>query len=152
MEALAHDAVPASAQPGSTALVDLVQCDRCNRSIARTTCLTFEGADYVYHFCGSACCSLLDAGQRSDRRDESPRDHGSAGLPDVDAARVAFLMTRDGELATRQWVVRTLAIYRRAVLNHGHFASTPEYRRKFILSYLSFRRWLSGDTRRGAIS
>lgn len=42
----------------------------------------------------------------------------------VEAARTAFLLERDGDAATIVWVKRTLGIYRRAVLNPGHFAST----------------------------
>jgi hypothetical protein len=40
------------------------------------------------------------------------------------------------------WVQRTLAIYRRAVLDPKHFASTPDYRRLFLASCADFRRWL----------
>lgn len=147
MESLPHDDVLATGRPESATPRSLVQCDRCHRLIARTASLTFEGADYVYHFCGPACCSLHEAGPGGDVRDESTQEPVPPALPDVEAQRVLLLTARDGELATRQWVVRTLAIYRRAVLDHRHFASTPEYRRRFILSYLSFRRWLSGDAR-----
>ncbi|WP_231480578.1 hypothetical protein [Thiomonas sp. FB-Cd] len=133
----------------SSAERDLVECDRCHQLIARTACLTFEGADYIYHFCGPDCCSTNDAGQRSGKGGDGAQGIRSSGLPDIEAGRIAFLMARDGELAARQWVARTLAIYRRAVLVPAHFASTPEYRRKFILSYLSFRRWLSGNVPRG---
>jgi len=59
----------------------------------------------------------------------------------AEASRIAFLMQRDGAAATLNWVRRTLAIYRRAVLNRRHFAHISEYRVKFITSYLGFRRW-----------
>lgn len=148
MEIVFRDDVLVSGPPERAASSDLVQCDRCDRLIARTTCLTFDGADYVYHFCGAGCCSAHDANQGGGRTGGSTRGVDPPALPDVEAGRMAFLMMRDGELAARQWAERTLAVYRRAVLHRDHFASTPEYRRKFILSYLSFRRWLSGGVRR----
>lgn len=48
-----------------------------------------------------------------------------------------------GPVAALNWVRRTLAIYRSAVLNRRHFARTGDYRRKSIASCLSFRRWLA---------
>jgi hypothetical protein len=63
----------------------------------------------------------------------------------AEAARIEFLLQRDGAAATRIWVRRTLAIYRRAVLDQRHFAHTAEYRRKFISSCLGFRRWLASN-------
>ena len=36
-----------------------------------------------------------------------------------------------------------MRIYRSAVLNRRHFASTAEYRRQFIESYCEFKRWLA---------
>lgn len=137
MEVLPHDDVLATGPSGSSEPGDTVQCDRCHRLIARTACLSFEGADYVYHFCGPGCFG-----------GEGAPEHGSAASPDIEAGRVALLVARDGELAARQWVARTLAIYRRAVVDRRHFASTPTYRRRYILSYLSFRRWLASDVRR----
>ena len=71
----------------------------------------------------------------------------------AEASRIEFLLQRDGAAATLIWVGCTLAIYRRSVLDRGHFAHTAEYRRKFVASCLEFRRWLvanggygSGDT------
>jgi hypothetical protein len=61
----------------------------------------------------------------------------------VEAARLAFLVARDGETAALAWVRRTLAVYRRAVLDRAHFASTPGYRRGFLASCADFRRWLA---------
>lgn len=61
----------------------------------------------------------------------------------VERFRIAFLVARDGEAAAAAWVRRTLAIYRRAVLNPSHFASTPEYRRRFLATCADFRRWLA---------
>lgn len=57
--------------------------------------------------------------------------------------RIAFLIERDGEAAALAWVKRTLAIYRRAVLDPAHFASTTAYRRQFLASCADFRRWLA---------
>lgn len=54
--------------------------------------------------------------------------HTGQDLP-VEAARIAFL-------------------YRRAVLDLGHFASTPEYRRRFLASCADFRRWLAAHDER----
>ncbi|HSH28069.1 MAG TPA: hypothetical protein VK972_09960 [Wenzhouxiangella sp.] len=58
-------------------------------------------------------------------------------------ARIQHLRQRDGLPSTRDWVERTLGIYRRAVLSRSHHAHLPEYRREFILSYCDFKRWLS---------
>jgi hypothetical protein len=44
-------------------------------------------------------------------------------------------------------VKRTLATYRRAVLDPNHFASTGEYRRRFLASCAGFRRWLRANSR-----
>ncbi len=63
----------------------------------------------------------------------------------AEASRIEFLLQRDGAAATLIWVRRTLAIYRRAVLNRRHFAHIAEYRVKFIVSCLSFRRWLAAN-------
>jgi hypothetical protein len=63
-------------------------------------------------------------------------------LCSVEGARIGLLLERDGPDATRAWVKRTLAIYRRAVLDPAHFASSPDYRRPFLLSCADFRRWL----------
>jgi len=65
----------------------------------------------------------------------------------IEADRIALLVARDGEEATIAWVKRTLAIYRRAVLDPAHFASLPEYRREFLASCADFRRWLAARRR-----
>ena len=59
----------------------------------------------------------------------------------TEAARIEFLLQRDGPGATLVWVRRTLAIYRRAVLDHRHFAHLAEFRPSFIASYLELRVW-----------
>jgi hypothetical protein len=64
-------------------------------------------------------------------------------MDDQERARLAFLADRDGRAETANWAQRTLRIYRAAVLDKRHFASTGEYRRKFILSYCAFKHWLA---------
>lgn len=61
----------------------------------------------------------------------------------TERSRIAFLVARDGEAAAAAWVRGTLAIYRRAVLHPGHFAGTPDYRRRFLASCAHFRSWLA---------
>ncbi len=39
----------------SEALETPMECQHCHNSIAATVALNFEGADYVYHFCGPQC-------------------------------------------------------------------------------------------------
>lgn len=70
---------------------------------------------------------------------------GAQGLKgcNVEAERIGLLLERDGLDATRVWVKRTLAIYRHAVLDPAHFASSPAYRRLYLLSCADFRRWLT---------
>ncbi len=73
----------------------------------------------------------------------------------TEAARIEFLLQRDGAAATLIWVRRTFAIYRRAVIDRRHFAHSAEYHLKFIASCLEFRRWLAangGYGNRGAAS
>ncbi|MDE2203634.1 MAG: hypothetical protein KGJ38_13065 [Burkholderiaceae bacterium] len=61
--------------------------------------------------------------------------------------RIAFLVARDGMSATTAWVHRTMAIYRRALLDKGHYASGQLYRREFIAAYCVFKKWLeTGST------
>lgn len=62
-------------------------------------------------------------------------------------ARIAFLERRDGIDAAKDFAKRTMRQYRKCVLMNGrhgrkfHFASYGEYRRKFIESYLAFKRY-----------
>jgi len=70
---------------------------------------------------------------------------GSAARIDfagVDKGRIEFLVRRDGLAAATLWVRRTIGIYRRAVLDPRHHASTQEYRAKFIQAYCTFKSWL----------
>lgn len=73
----------------------------------------------------------------------SPAGAQGLKLCSVEAERIGLLLERDGPDATRAWVERTLAIYRRAVLDPAHFASSPDYRRLYLLSCADFRRWLA---------
>lgn len=60
----------------------------------------------------------------------------------TDADIIRGLIERRGSEAARQYAQQTLRIYRRAVLNPKHFASTPQYRRAFIMSYLFYKHYL----------
>jgi hypothetical protein len=60
-----------------------------------------------------------------------------------EAHRIDFLLRRDGLEATIAWVWRTLRIYRAAVLDKNHHASSAAFRPNFIQSCCDFRRWLS---------
>lgn len=56
--------------------------------------------------------------------------------------RIDFLLHRDGLDTTIAWIRRTMQIYRRAVLEHSHFAGKDDWRRKYIEGYCEFKRWL----------
>lgn len=45
--------------------------------------------------------------------------------------------------AAHRYARQTLQVYRQAVLNSLHFASTPPYRRSFIMSYQFYKHYLS---------
>jgi hypothetical protein len=67
-------------------------------------------------------------------------------MPDAASSerqRLAFLVQRDGAEAAAEWARRTMRIYRRALLAHGHFARAPEYRRRFVEAYCEFKRWIA---------
>lgn len=73
--------------------------------------------------------------------------------------RISFVIARDGMAAAVDFCRRTGHIYRAAVLangrrghHHPHFASLPEYRARFIGSYLDFRRFYLGSEERGGRS
>lgn len=38
-----------------TALDIPIECDHCHTTIPATVAISFEGADYIYHFCGPQC-------------------------------------------------------------------------------------------------
>lgn len=52
------------------------------------------------------------------------------------------LIERRGIETARRYVQQTMRVYRRAVLNPAHFASTTQYRRAFIMSYLFYKHYL----------
>ena len=67
----------------------------------------------------------------------------------AESSRLLFIETRDGVTGAKDFALRTLKIYRSAVLHsrkrgfpHPHHASLPQYRREFITSYLSFKHYL----------
>ncbi len=68
--------------------------------------------------------------------------HAATADCTVEGRRIGLLLERDGPEAAREWVGRTLAINRRAVLDRSHVASRPEYRRGYLASCADFRRWL----------
>ena len=60
--------------------------------------------------------------------------------------RLNFIILRDGLSAAHDFAKRTIIQYRKSVLrsrkrgfSNPHFASLPEYRRKFIESYCEFK-------------
>lgn len=60
----------------------------------------------------------------------------------VDKTIIDGIVARSGRTAARHYARQTLRIYRRAVLNPAHFASTTQYRRAFIVSYLFYKHYL----------
>lgn len=62
--------------------------------------------------------------------------------------RIRFLIERDGFDAALEWCRNTMKIYRTAVLDRGchnrkpHYASTREFKKTFILSYLDFKHFI----------
>jgi hypothetical protein len=81
---------------------------------------------------------------------EDVRAGGGQRARCAEASRIEFLLQRDGPDTTQIWVRRTLAIYRRSVLDRKHFAHTAQYRRKFVVSYLGFRHWLASNSGYGS--
>ena len=63
----------------------------------------------------------------------------------IEAQRIAFILERDGPENGREWIKRTMGIYRTAVLDKSHHASKREYRRGFIQSYCEFKQFLKGE-------
>jgi hypothetical protein len=35
-----------------------IECNHCHTQIPATVALSFEGADYIYHFCGPQCLDV----------------------------------------------------------------------------------------------
>lgn len=74
--------------------------------------------------------------------------------------RIQFMINRDGIDAAVDFARRTMVSYRKAVLRsykrgYGpksqkgniHFASIPEYRRKFIESYCAFKKFIKDNSK-----
>lgn len=120
------------------AVSDTVACHSCQREVPRSVAEQAEGADYLLYFCGLDCFAKWRA--------QAWQPAARPGLAPVEQGRIEFLVRRDGVPAAAQWVRRTVGIYRRAVLDPRHHASTKEYRVKFIQSYCSFKSWLSGTS------
>jgi len=59
--------------------------------------------------------------------------------------RIRFVVERDGNDAARQWVERTLKIYRSAIDSADSHASTAQYRSLFEDAIRTFEQWLSGQ-------
>ena len=64
--------------------------------------------------------------------------------------RLKFIEDRDGSDLALNFAYRSMKIYRSAVLHSAkrgvanpHFASTNQFRRKFIESYLGFKRYIA---------
>lgn len=60
-----------------------------------------------------------------------------------ESERIAFLLRRDGDDATRLWVKRTAALYRDALAQPRHYASDPAYRPLFERAVREFDEWLA---------
>lgn len=79
------------------------------------------------------------------RSTEHRRFESRSGKPRIvrEENRIRFLLQRDGPAAATAWVRRTMHIYRAAVLDKNHFASSNGFRRGFIEAYCDFKRWLA---------
>lgn len=56
--------------------------------------------------------------------------------------RIRFLVERDGHAAAREWIERTLRIYREAIDSPGSHASAAHYRPRFEDAIAEFEHWL----------
>ena len=71
-------------------------------------------------------------------------------IHDLEFERLSIIEDRDGKESALKFAKECIKIYRACVLHsrkrgyvRPHFGSTPLYRRKFIISYLSFKRYMS---------
>ena len=69
-----------------------------------------------------------------------------------ETARLSHIEHTQGIVAAKEFASRTIKIYRTCVLQSRkrghlkpHFASFPEYRSKFIKSYLAFKRYIKNN-------
>jgi hypothetical protein len=67
----------------------------------------------------------------------------------ADLFRISLMERREGAAAARDWVRRTLRIYREALRSPGHFARNKEYRRGFVRSVCVLRSYLRESRARG---
>lgn len=79
----------------------------------------------------------------------SPR-HEALEVEMVEKQRLQFVKERNGKEAAIAFAKQTMTIYRAAVLasrkrgyEKPHHASLPEYRKRFIKSYCSFKRYIA---------
>ena len=57
--------------------------------------------------------------------------------------RIELLVRRDGVQQAREWVARTLALYRQAIASGASHAATADYRPRFEQSIREFEAWLT---------
>jgi len=69
--------------------------------------------------------------------------------PRPESERIALLLKRDGLEATRAWVERTVAIYRRALADPRHYANDSSYKPRFERAVREFEEWLAGQKQQG---
>jgi len=66
----------------------------------------------------------------------------------TEQARISFMINRDGLEEAKAWALRTMRIYRTAVLCNGkdggsiHYGSNPVYRPRYIRAYLELKRFV----------
>ncbi len=68
--------------------------------------------------------------------------HSSHTHYEPEAQRIKLLIQRDGEQAAREWIIRTLKIYREASYNPASHVSLAPYRPLFEESITAFGRYL----------
>lgn len=66
-----------------------------------------------------------------------------------ESERVTFLLRRDGHEKTRDWVERTVSLYREALAQPRHYASDPGYRPLFETAVREFEEWLAAGASSG---
>ncbi|HEY8552952.1 MAG TPA: hypothetical protein VIL43_00255 [Burkholderiales bacterium] len=59
--------------------------------------------------------------------------------------RIEFLLQRDGAAATREWVQRTLRLYREALASASGPAAAPELRPLYEQALRDFEAWLASS-------
>ncbi len=64
-------------------------------------------------------------------------------VPRPEKERIDFLLQRDGFNRTREWIIRTLHIYREAIASPASHASQKGYKPLFEKAIKEFEEWLS---------